>query len=234
MLPLHDNIIIMLANRVAGGFPGSTSTHMGFFYGCDLFGVAVFAASGALMANRKSMDLLGVLVIGMVTALGGGTLRDAVLGRFPVSWVRDDLYISTATVAAILVVARGRLPQLMSTRGLLLADALGLAIATVLGTDIAVQMHTPVSAAIILGTISGVAGGVMRDVICNEIPLVLQREIYATAGIIGASCFTLFLSSGWSRPSASLTAMAIVFVIRISAMRWHWALPRFSATRFPT
>jgi uncharacterized membrane protein YeiH len=200
---------------------------MGFFYACDLFGVAVFAASGALMANRKSLDLLGVLVISMVTALGGGTLRDAVLGRFPVSWVRDDWYIATATLAAILVMARGRLPQLMSTQGLLFADALGLAIATILGADIAVQMHAPISAAIILGTISGVAGGVMRDVICNEIPLILQREIYATAGIIGAGCFTFLLHSGWSRQLASLIAMAIIFVIRVAAMRWRWALPRF-------
>lgn len=200
---------------------------MSFFYCSDLFGVAVFACSGALMAGRKSMDLFGVLVIAMVAALGGGTLRDAVLGRHPISWVSDDLYISTASIAATLVVGWVQLTRPIPTQGLLLADALGLAVATVLGADIALQMHASASAAIILGVMSGVAGGVMRDVICNEIPLILQREIYATAGIAGAACFVVLIGFGIARPVASLLGMAMVFGLRICALRWHWALPRF-------
>lgn len=200
---------------------------MSFLYLCDLFGVAVFACSGALMAGRKSMDLFGVLVIAMVTALGGGTLRDAVLGHHPVSWVQDDLYIAVASIAATSVVLWVRMTKPIPASGLLIADALGLAIATVIGTDVALQLNTSASAAIIMGVMTGVAGGVMRDIICNEIPLVFQREIYATASIAGAVIFIVLATGNVSRTTASIAAMVAVFVIRVSALRWHWALPRF-------
>ncbi len=200
---------------------------MNFLYVCDLFGVAVFACSGALMAGRKSMDLFGVLVIAMVTALGGGTLRDAVLGHHPVCWVKDDLYLSVSSIAATSVVLWVRMTKPIPVSGLLIADALGLAVATVMGTDVALQLHTPASAAIIMGVMTGVAGGVMRDIICNEIPLVLQREIYATASIAGAVTFIVLTGADISRTTASIVAMSTVFAVRVSAMRWHWALPRF-------
>ena len=200
---------------------------MSFFYICDLFGVAVFACSGALMAGRKSMDLFGVLVIAMVTALGGGTLRDVVLGHHPVGWVRDDLYLSVSSIAATSVVLWVRMTKPIPASGLLIADALGLAIATVMGTDVALKLHTPPSAAIIMGVMTGVAGGVMRDVICNEIPLVLQREIYATASIAGALIFVVLTSANIDSTTASMVAMSTVFCVRIFAIRWRWALPRF-------
>lgn len=200
---------------------------MNFLYLCDLFGVAVFACSGALMAGRKSMDLFGVLAIAMVTALGGGTLHDAVLGHHPVSWVKDDTYLYVASIAAMLVVLWARMTKPIPASGLLIADALGLAIATVMGTRVALQMHTSASAAIIMGAITGAAGGVMRDIICNEIPLVFQREIYATASLIGAASFVVLANAGISSTPAALIAMIAVFAVRMSALRWHWALPRF-------
>lgn len=200
---------------------------MGFLYFCDLFGVAVFACSGALMAGRKSMDLFGVLVIAMVTALGGGTLRDTVLGHHPVSWVHDDLYLSVASIAATLVVLWVRMTKPIPMSALLIADALGLAIATVMGTSVALQLHTSASAAIIMGVMTGVAGGVMRDIICNEIPLVFQREIYATASIAGAVSFIALTAAQVSSTTASIVSIVTVFAVRVSALRWHWALPRF-------
>lgn len=200
---------------------------MSFLYLCDLFGVAVFAISGALMAGRKSMDLFGVLVIAMVTAMGGGTLRDVILGNYPVSWVGNDLYISVASIAATSVVLWARLTKPIPENVLLVADALGLAFATVIGTDVALKLHVSISVAAIMGVMTGVAGGVMRDIICNEIPLVLQREIYATASIAGALVFTALNACGIDHSAASIVAITLVFTSRLAAIRYRLALPRF-------
>lgn len=200
---------------------------MDFLFGCELFGVAVFAVSGALMAGRKSMDLFGVLVIATVTALGGGTLRDVILGHHPVCWVRDDLYIVVASIAASSVILWAPLAKSIPQRGLLVADALGLAIATVIGTDIALQLHYSTSVAAIMGVMTGVAGGVMRDIICNEIPLIFQREIYATASTAGALIFIALGAFDLSHTAAGVTAIATVFAMRLAAIHWHLTLPRF-------
>lgn len=200
---------------------------MNFLALCDLFGIAVFAISGALMAGRKSMDLLGVLVIAMVTALGGGTLRDVILGHYPVSWVGNDLYIAVASIAATSVVLWARLTKPIPANVLLIADALGLAFATVIGTDVALKLHVSISVAVIMGVMTGVAGGVMRDIICNEIPLILQREIYATASIAGALVFAALDACAIDHSVASIVAITIVFVIRLAAIRYRLALPRF-------
>ncbi|MFZ2290271.1 MAG: trimeric intracellular cation channel family protein [Halopseudomonas yangmingensis] len=200
---------------------------MTWFDFLDLFGVAVFAITGALMAGRKSMDLFGVLVIALITALGGGTLRDAILDRNPVSWIGNDLYILVATLAALGTVLWVRFTRPIHETGLLVADALGLAVFSVMGTQIAMQYEVPISAAVIMGVMTGVAGGVMRDIICNEIPLIFQQEIYATACIAGS--LTWIGLSQLHTPSDLdvLVAMAVVLVIRLAAIRWKLALPRF-------
>jgi len=197
------------------------------FYMADLFGVAVFAITGALMAGRKSMDLFGVLVIAIVTALGGGTLRDVILDNHPVSWIRNDIYIVVASLAAIGTVAWVRLTRPIHEKGLLLADALGLAVFTVIGTEVAMQHNVPHSTAIIMGVMTGVAGGVMRDVICNEIPLIFQKEIYATACIAGALVFIGMRTLGTPHWLDTAVAMLTVLFIRLAAMHWHIGLPRF-------
>lgn len=197
------------------------------FYMADLFGVAVFAITGALMAGRKSMDLFGVLVIAIVTALGGGTLRDLILDNHPVSWIRNDIYIVVASLAAIGTVAWVRLTRPIHEKGLLLADAFGLAVFTVIGTEVAMQHNVPHSTAIIMGVMTGVAGGVMRDVICNEIPLIFQKEIYATACIAGALVFIGMRTLGTPHWLDTAVAMLTVLFIRLAAMHWHIGLPRF-------
>ncbi|MEH6564276.1 MAG: trimeric intracellular cation channel family protein [Halopseudomonas sp.] len=200
---------------------------MSWFYAFDLFGVAVFAITGALMAGRKSMDLFGVLVIAIVTSLGGGTLRDVILGRHPVSWIGNDLYILVASLAAVGTVLWVRFTQPINERGLLIADAVGLAVFTVLGTQVALAHEVPVSAAVIMGVMTGVAGGVMRDIICNEIPLIFHREIYATACIAGALIYIALERINLVTDLASAIAMAAVLAIRLAAIRWHLELPRF-------
>lgn len=197
------------------------------FYLCDLFGVAVFAITGALMAGRKSMDLFGVLVIAIITALGGGTLRDVILGNHPVSWIRDDTYILVASLAAVGTVLWVRLTRPIHETGLLVADAFGLAVFTVYGTEVALQHQVPLSTAVIMGVITGVAGGVMRDVICNEIPLIFQKEIYAIACIAGSLVFIGLLAIGLPRWLDTGIAMAVVLGTRLAAIRWGLSLPRF-------
>ena|SRR3989338_1404401 len=197
------------------------------FYWLDLFGVAVFAITGALMAGRKSMDLFGVLVIALITALGGGTLRDLILDNHPVSWIRDDSYILVASLAAVGTVLWVRLTRPIPEKGLLIADAFGLALFTVYGTEVALQHQVPISTAVIMGVMTGVAGGVMRDVICNEIPLIFQKEIYATACIAGSLSFIGLLQLGAAHGLATLIAMLVVLLTRLAAIYWHLSLPRF-------
>jgi uncharacterized membrane protein YeiH len=197
------------------------------FYFADLFGVAVFAITGALMAGRKSMDLFGVLVIAVITALGGGTLRDVILNNHPVSWIRDDTYIVVASLAAVATVVWVQLTQPIHEKGLLIADAFGLAVFTVIGTEVALQHNVPLSTAVIMGVMTGVAGGVMRDVICNEIPLIFRKEIYATACIAGALAFIglrALVTPPWLDTGI---AMLVVLFIRLAAIRWRFSLPRF-------
>lgn len=197
------------------------------FYFADLFGVAVFAITGALMAGRKSMDLFGVLVIAIITALGGGTLRDLILDNHPVSWIRDDTYIVVASVAAVATVIWVRLTRPIHEKGLLIADAFGLAVFTVIGTEVALQYAVPSSTAVIMGVMTGVAGGVMRDVICNEIPLIFQKEIYATACLAGALTFVLLRMLETPHWLDTGVSMLVVLTIRLAAIRWHFSLPRF-------
>ncbi|MDH1053588.1 trimeric intracellular cation channel family protein [Aquipseudomonas alcaligenes] len=197
------------------------------FYLADLFGVAVFAITGALMAGRKSMDLFGVLVIAIVTALGGGTLRDLILDNHPVSWIRNDTYIWVASLAAVGTVLWVRMTQPIHERGLLIADAFGLAVFTVIGTEVALQHNMPHSTALIMGVMTGVAGGVMRDVICNEIPLIFQKEIYATACLLGSLVFIGMRELGTPHWLDTGVAMLCVLLVRLAAIRWHLALPRF-------
>lgn len=197
------------------------------FHFSDLFGVGVFAITGALMAGRKSMDLFGVLVIAIITALGGGTLRDVILDHHPVSWIRDDTYILVASLAALATVGWVRLTRPINETGLLVADAFGLAVFTVIGTEVALQQATPLSTAVIMGVMTGVAGGVMRDVICNEIPLIFQKEIYATACIVGSLAFIGLRELALPWGVAAGLAMLVVLLIRLAAIRWHLSLPRF-------
>ncbi|MBD2839705.1 trimeric intracellular cation channel family protein [Pseudomonas sp. JM0905a] len=197
------------------------------FYLSDLFGVAVFAITGALMAGRKSMDLFGVLVIAIITALGGGTLRDVILGNHPVSWIRDDTYILVASLAAVGTVLWVRLTRPINETGLLLADAFGLAVFTVYGTEVALQHNLQPGTAVIMGVITGVGGGVLRDIICNEVPLIFQKEIYAIACIAGSLVFLALRELALPDWLVSAAAMLVVLLIRLAAIHWRLSLPRF-------
>lgn len=194
-------------------------------YLLDLFGIAVFAITGALVAREKQLDLFGVTVIALVTAVGGGTLRDVMLGSTPVFWVRDTNYVIVAVLAAIGTVGVVRIRELPSQM-LLVADAFGLAIFTLLGTERVWQQGLPPLIAVIMGVISSVAGGIVRDLLSARIPLILRSELYATASLCGAAVFVLLTPTNPSL-AAGLTVLTTL-LLRLGAIRWHWTLPVFA------
>lgn len=194
----------------------------------DLLGVAVFATSGALAAGRKRLDLLGVLVIAAVTAIGGGTIRDLLLDRHPVFWIADPVYLYIVIAAAaltILYTRRFHPPE----RLLLVADALGLGLFTISGAQIAEHAGLSGIAAVLMGTLTGAAGGVVRDLLTAEIPLILRRgEIYATAAIAGATLYLVLQGAGVDRSAAGLIGIATVVALRLAGIVWRIALPVFT------
>ena len=192
----------------------------------SLVGVAVFAASGALAAGRKRFDWIGVGVIAVVTAIGGGTLRDLLLDRHPIFWIADPTYlwvVLAAAVATLLWVRRRRPPR----GSLLVADALGLALFTISGAQVAEAQGLPGVIVVTMGAITGAAGGVLRDVLCNEVPLLFgpMDTLYATAAIAGARAYLLLQAAGAPRASAALLGMGVVAGLRLAAIAWELRLP---------
>lgn len=199
-------------------------------YWLDLFGIAVFACSGALAAGQKRMDLFGVVVLAFVTAVGGGTLRDLVIGNAPVFWVRDPVYVWVALGAGLLTFLAAHLHR-FSADTLVIADALGLAVFSVLGTRVGVAQVGPGIIAAMTGVMSGVVGGILRDVLVNRVPLVLRREIYASAALLGAIALQLLDAAGLATPYPALLAGALVLALRLAAVRWQLHLPAFPDRR---
>jgi len=193
----------------------------------DLAGVAVFAVSGTLMAFRKHMDGFGVIVLASVTALGGGTLRDMILD-LPVFWVQSPDFLYAILAAAIAVIFWLRVSHRFPYQALLIADAAGLAFFNVMGMQKSLDYGTGYFIAIVMGTMTGVFGGMIRDVICREVPLVLKSELYATTCILGGIVYALTEQVGASLHLTMVTAMLTTFLVRLGAIRWQWQLPVFS------
>jgi uncharacterized membrane protein YeiH len=194
----------------------------------ELLGVAVFAISGVLTAGRKSLDWLGVAVIAVVTAIGGGTVRDLLLNRHPIFWIADPepLLVILGATAFTLFFVRFHIPN---RRALLIADALGLAFFTIAGVQIAQQAGLSGLLAILMGTITGVAGGMIRDVLCAEIPLILRKgQLYASSTIVGAALYLVLDRTLLTRDAAALAGMATIVAVRFAAIIWRLELPVLS------
>ena len=188
-------------------------------------GAAVFAASGALAAGRRRMDVLGVLVIAIVTAVGGGTIRDLLLDRHPVFWIEDSSHLVVSVLAAVVTLAYARFRR-PPNHSLAVADALGLALFTISGAQIAErEMMNPI-VIVVMGTMTGVAGGVIRDVLSAEVPLIFRKgELYATAAIAGAILYLLLEAAGIPRQVSALAGMAAIATLRLAAIFWGLHLP---------
>lgn len=200
----------------------------------EQFGVAVSAVAGALAARGRRVDLFGVIVLALVTALGGGTIRDLCLGATPVFWIQDPRYVITATLTGLgtFLFARRTEPPLNLLE---IADAFGLAFFTMAGARKSFSFEAGPTTAIALGTITGVAGGLVRDVLLNELPLVFRKEIrlYATAALVGASVYVGCKALAPDKPWPIWTGMATTLVLRLAAIRWNWALPVFESSPPP-
>ncbi len=192
----------------------------------DAVAMSAAGASGALMAARKRMDIVGFVVIAAVTGLGGGTLRDLMLGRLPLVWLeRPDIFIAIALVAVLVFVLSPRVPVREDT--LLWADAVGMAAYAVVGAEIALALGTPAWAAILMGVVTATFGGILRDVICNEVPLILSKEIYALAALAGAALFVLLREVGVWRDTAIIAGMLMAFAVRAAAILRGWHFPPY-------
>ncbi|OUR63558.1 hypothetical protein A9Q74_00290 [Colwellia sp. 39_35_sub15_T18] len=195
-------------------------------YWLDLFGIIVFALSGALMAGRYKLDPFGVVVLAAVTAIGGGTIRDVIL-QTPVFWVVQPYYLYIILVTALLTIILVRQPKRIPKRFLLIADAFGLALFAVVGTQKSLSLGAPFSVAIVMGTITGVAGGMIRDVLCNVIPMILRQEIYALAAMLGGGLFIGLRYLAWSENEATIVAVLGALLLRLAAIYWQVSLPAF-------
>jgi len=195
-------------------------------YILDLVGVAVFAVSGVLAARDRGLDLLGIIVIAAITAIGGGTLRDLLLNRYPIFWITDIWYLTVIIVSALLTVAYTRVRP-PPGKALLVADAMGLALFALSGAQVAEAAQYPAIIVVLMGTMTGAAGGVLRDVITAQVPLILRRDIYATAAIAGIALYLLLQLFGLQRPLAFGVGMAVVIILRLLAIRWSLQLPVF-------
>ncbi|MGE5441925.1 MAG: trimeric intracellular cation channel family protein [Bacteroidota bacterium] len=192
----------------------------------DWFGVIVFAITGALVASRKQMDLVGFALLGTVTGIGGGTIRDVVLGLLPVFWVREPAYLVTCVLVSCLVFFTAHIPQ-SRYRFLLWLDAVGLALFAVTGAERAMLSGAGSIAAIAMGVITATFGGMVRDVLGGESPVILAREIYVSAALLGASSFILLIGIGVPREGALISGFMVVLLVRGAALRWDWSLPRY-------
>ncbi|HZP88562.1 MAG TPA: trimeric intracellular cation channel family protein [Burkholderiales bacterium] len=192
----------------------------------DVAGVAVFAISGALAAMRKRLDPIGILVIATVTATGGGTLRDLLIDRQPF-WVTDPTYLAVIIASAIVTIIYVRFGS-PPDRGLSIADAMGLGLFTISGAKIAEQSQLAGLIVVVMGTITGIFGGIIRDVLCAEVPMVFRKNtLYATAAMIGASIYVLMPAQIMDRNSAATIAIAVIIGIRLAAIYWGITLPVF-------
>lgn len=196
---------------------------MTWIYFIDLFGTTVFAISGVLTAIQKKFDLVGALVIGFVTAIGGGTIRDLLIGRFPVGWLNDRYYVIAIILGCVIAFFfKKRIIRLK--KSMFLFDTIGIGLFTILGIQIALQRGIIIENSLFMGVISACFGGVVRDVLTNEIPLIFRREIYASACFAGGLVYLLLTEISKYENINIIFSMVVVMVIRYLSIRYKWSL----------
>ena len=197
-------------------------------YWLDLIGVAVFAVSGVLAAAHSGLDLLGGFALAALTAIGGGTLRDVLLNRHPIFWIRDARYLLVILVAAALTMAYiAVLPP--PGHGLLIADALGLALFAISGAQIAEAAGLSSLIVVLMSAMTGTAGGMLRDVMSAHVPLIFQQDLYATAAIAGIVVYLILQKIGVPRNAAVSAGVVVILGMRLLAVVWGVHLPRLQA-----
>jgi uncharacterized membrane protein YeiH len=191
-----------------------------------LIAITAEAMTAALAAGRRDMDWIGVCIIASVTALGGGSIRDMLLGHYPLTWVLHPEYLwitaGAALLTALIAPVMRRLHRLF-----LLLDALGLVVFTVIGCQVALQMQLPATVVLVSGMITGCAGGMLRDVLCNDIPLLLRKELYASVSLLTGGLFMAAQHFGANLNASMVGAMVAGLALRLLALRFNWQMPKF-------
>jgi len=201
--------------------PSDTVLHLLFYVA-----LAADAMTAALAAGRRSMDWAGVCMLGCITALGGGTIRDVLLGHYPLLWVQNPSYLALTAIAAFATILTARFVHRLHLAFLVL-DAIGLVVFTMAGCDVARQVGAPLPIVIVAGMITGCAGGVLRDILCNDVPLLFRSELYASVSIVtGLFYVTAF---GLTLNHEIWTALTFVLglTLRLLAIRYKWEMPKF-------
>ena len=191
-----------------------------------IIAITAEAMTAALAAGRRNMDWFGVCMLACVTALGGGTLRDTLLGHYPLSWVENPYLLVICCAAALVTIAAARLMAALRWPFLLL-DAVGLVVFTIIGCNVALDMGQSPIIVIVSGMITGIAGGMLRDVLCNDVPLVLSSELYATVSIVSGVIYFVGRNLGFPQDFVILAAIAIGFTLRVLAIVFKIEMPKF-------
>lgn len=192
----------------------------------EVLGTIAFAISGALSAMNRRLDLFGIFIIAFVTAIGGGTLRDALIGETPVTWMENIVYIYLiGSVTILSIIFRNKIDHLK--KSLFLFDTIGLGVFTITGVETGIQNDLDPIISIALGAMTGTFGGVIRDILCNEIPVIFRKEIYATACIIGALAYIIMYDLGVRTDVIYLVTSLTVILIRLIVVKYHISLPSF-------
>ena len=193
-----------------------------------LYIVAIIAEAmtAALVAGRKQMDWFGVCVVASITALGGGTVRDVLLGHYPLTWIRHPEYLVVTVVAAL--AGAFIAPYMRRLRKVFLAlDAVGLVVFTIIGCNVALALELPLLIVVVAGMVTGCAGGVLRDLLCGQVPLLFQKELYASVSLLTGALYLALGRTPLLHDAVVAIAMVVGFVVRMLAIRYEWNMPRF-------
>lgn len=204
---------------------------MELIYTLDILGTFAFAVSGALIASDQDFDLFGVLIIAFVTAVGGGMLRDVLINSHPINWIGDLNYVYTILIAVVLTfLFKSKILPLSKT--LFLFDTIGISVFTLLGLEKGLTLELHPFVALIMGMISAVFGGVIRDILTNKIPLIFQKEIYASACLVGGITYLLLIKTGLHQTLIFAIAASVIITIRLIAVRYQLELPKIKEDLF--
>ncbi|WP_392561726.1 TRIC cation channel family protein [Orbus sturtevantii] len=205
---------------------------MNYIFWCDILGTIVFAISGVLLASKKEMDPIGALVLGVITAIGGGTIRDIILNHGPIFWITDstDLWVAIITSLLSMLFIRYSATTKYPKWLMPVLDAIGLAVFVGIGVNKAIASEVNALVMICMGVLTGVGGGILRDVLARDIPMVFRTDIYATACLIGGTVHVIsYLYLGFAIDIATSLGIITTLMIRLLAIYWHLKLPVVSA-----
>ncbi|MEZ9832656.1 trimeric intracellular cation channel family protein [Vibrio breoganii] len=191
-----------------------------------IIGITAEAMTGALSAGRRKMDWFGVMLVASATAIGGGTVRDILLGHYPLSWVKNPEFLVIPCIAGILTT--GFAKWVIKLKGVFIRlDALGLIVFSIIGTKVAMGMGHHALICMVSALVTGIFGGLLRDLICRQTPLVLHEELYASVALIASGLYLTLLEFGISDVTATITTLIVGYLLRMAAVRFKWRLPSF-------